>query len=222
MTGTFTTAVQVHTPLEPHACVARWDTGGDLHLHLSTQSVGLVAEQAAKRWNLPAERVHVVADHVGGGFGAKNGITAETIAAVELARACGAPVRVVFSRADELTDAGNRPGTRTTLELLTDDGGDLAALTVDVHGRGGVSVGSAVAAVRPSHVRHGAPAAPRLRRHHQCAARHAVPRAGRRRRCCGRWSRPWTRSPTAAARTRSRCAAAGTATPSGTPSTTGP
>ncbi|SNT29433.1 xanthine dehydrogenase YagR molybdenum-binding subunit [Streptosporangium subroseum] len=145
VTGTFTTAVQVHTPLEPHACVARWDTGGDLHLYLSTQSVGLVAEQAAKRWNLPAERVHVTADHVGGAFGAKNGITAETIAAVELARACGAPVRVVFSRADELTDAGNRPGTRTTLELLTDDKGDLAALTVDAHGRGGVSVGSAVA-----------------------------------------------------------------------------
>ncbi|MEU0480922.1 molybdopterin-dependent oxidoreductase [Streptosporangium sp. NPDC006013] len=145
VSGTFTTAVQVHTPLEPHACVARWDGEGDLHLHLSTQTIGLATEQAARRWNLPADRVHIVADHVGGGFGAKAGVTVETVAAVELARACGAPVRVVFSRAEELTDAGNRPGTRTTLELLTDDRGDLAALTVDVHGRGGVAVGSAVA-----------------------------------------------------------------------------
>ncbi|GAA2874960.1 xanthine dehydrogenase family protein molybdopterin-binding subunit [Streptosporangium fragile] len=144
VTGTFTTAVQVHTPLEPHACVAHWD-GGDLHLHLSTQTVGLAAAQAAERWNLPPERVHVVADHVGGGFGAKAGITVETVAAVELARAWAAPVRVVLSRAEELTDAGNRPGTRTTLELLTDDKGDLAALSVDVRGRGGVSIGSAVA-----------------------------------------------------------------------------
>ncbi|MFI6513070.1 molybdopterin-dependent oxidoreductase [Streptosporangium sp. NPDC050855] len=145
VSGTFTTAVQVHTPMEPHACVARWDAGGDLHLHLSTQTVGMAAEQAARRWDLPVSRVHVVADHVGGGFGAKSGVTVETIAAVELARACGAPVRVVFGRAEELTDAGGRPGSRTVLDLLADDRGDLAALSVDVHGRGGVAVGSAVA-----------------------------------------------------------------------------
>ncbi|MGV9778919.1 molybdopterin-dependent oxidoreductase [Streptosporangium sp. NPDC003464] len=145
VTGTFTTAVQVHTPLEPHACVARWDGPGELHLHLSTQTVGLAAEQVARRWGLAVDRVHIVADHVGGGFGAKTGVTAETVAAVELARVCGAPVRVVLSRAEELTDAGNRPGTRTRLALLTDDKGDLAALAMDVRGRGGVAVGSAVA-----------------------------------------------------------------------------
>ncbi|MFG1941312.1 molybdopterin-dependent oxidoreductase [Nonomuraea sp. NPDC048826] len=145
VTGTYTTAVQVHTPLEPHACVARWDERGDLHLHLSTQAVAMVAEQAAKRWKLDEDRVRVVAEHVGGGFGAKGGITVETVAAVELARACGAPVRVVLSRAEELTAAGNRPGSRTDLALLADDKGDLAALAVDVHSHGGVSVGSAVA-----------------------------------------------------------------------------
>ncbi|MFC5820670.1 molybdopterin-dependent oxidoreductase [Nonomuraea harbinensis] len=145
VTGTYTTAVQVHTPLEPHACVARWDERGDLHLHLSTQTVAMAAERAAKRWKLDANRVHVVAEHVGGGFGAKAGITVETVAAVELARACRAPVRVVLSRAEELTDAGNRPGTRAGIALLADEKGDLSALAVDVHGRGGVSVGSAVA-----------------------------------------------------------------------------
>ncbi|WP_433236784.1 molybdopterin-dependent oxidoreductase [Streptosporangium sp. CA-135522] len=145
VTGTFTTAVQVHTPLEPHACVARWDGPDELHLHLSTQTVGLVAEQVAKRWNLAVDRVHVITEHVGGGFGAKAGVTVETIAAVELARVCGAPVRVVLSRAEELTAAGNRPGTRIGLALLTDGGGDLTALAVDARGRGGVAVGSAVA-----------------------------------------------------------------------------
>ncbi|MDA0635472.1 molybdopterin-dependent oxidoreductase [Nonomuraea sp. MCN248] len=145
VTGTYTTAVQVHTPLEPHACVARWDERGDLHLHLSTQAVADVAEKAAKRWKLDPGRVHVVAEHVGGGFGAKAGLTVETVAAVELARACGAPVRVVLSRAEELTDAGNRPGTRTDIALLADAKGDLSALAVDTHGRGGVSVSSAVA-----------------------------------------------------------------------------
>jgi xanthine dehydrogenase YagR molybdenum-binding subunit len=144
VSGTFTTAVQVHTPMEPHACVARWDGDGALHLHVSTQSVGLVAEEAAKRWRLEPERVHVVAEHVGGGFGAKMGITVETVAAVELARANGAPVRVVLTRPEELTDAGHRPGTRTELAMLTGSDGNLAALTMDVHGDGGISVGSSV------------------------------------------------------------------------------
>lgn len=183
--------------------------------------MGLAAEQAAKRWNLPAGRVHVVTDHVGGGFGAKSGIGTESIVAVELARACGAPVRVVFSRAEELTDAGNRPGTRTTIELLTDDRGDLAALTMDVHGRGGVAIGSAVAVM--ARLMYGT--APRRLRDYDVVTNEppgAPFRGPGAPPCSGRWSRPWTRPPTAGARTRSRCAAAGTATANGTPSTTWP
>jgi xanthine dehydrogenase YagR molybdenum-binding subunit len=145
VTGTYTTAVQVHTPLEPHACVARWDDQGDLHLHLSTQSVAAVAAHAAERWKLDPAKVHVVAEHVGGGFGAKGTLTTEAIAAAELARACGAPVRVVLSRAEELTDASSRAGTRTSIAMLADVKGDLSALAIDVHGRSGVAVSSAVA-----------------------------------------------------------------------------
>ncbi|GLW09009.1 oxidoreductase [Microtetraspora sp. NBRC 13810] len=145
VTGTYTTAVQVHTPLEPHACVAHWDERGDLRLHLSTQTVGMAAEAAAKRWNLDLGRVHIIADHVGGGFGAKAGLTVEAIAATELARLHAAPVRVALSRGEELTDAGSRPGTSTRVALLVDEAGDLAALDLDTRGRGGVAIGSAVA-----------------------------------------------------------------------------
>lgn len=145
--ATFSTAVQVHTALEPHGCVAHWEPGGDLRLYVSTQAVGAVAEAAAKRWGLRAEQVHVVAEHVGGGFGAKTSMTVEVAAAAELARAAGAPVRVVLDRAEELTVTGYRPGTRTEVSLLADAGGDLRALTVDVYGDGGVSVASTVAAL---------------------------------------------------------------------------
>uniref|UniRef100_UPI000381167C xanthine dehydrogenase family protein molybdopterin-binding subunit n=1 Tax=Nocardiopsis halophila TaxID=141692 RepID=UPI000381167C len=142
----FTTAVQVHTPLEPHACVAYWE-GGDLYLHVSTQYVRGVAREAAERWDLAPERVHVRAEHVGGGFGAKSGLGTEAVAAVELARLSGAPVRLVYDRAEELTDAGSRPGTRTRLAMLADDRGRLSALSIDSWGDGGVSTGSAVAAM---------------------------------------------------------------------------
>ncbi|MDA2807093.1 molybdopterin-dependent oxidoreductase [Nocardiopsis suaedae] len=140
----FSTAVQVHTPLEPHACVARWE-GGDLYLNVSTQYVRGVAREAAEHWDLDPERVHVRAEHVGGGFGAKSALSTESIAAVELSRLAGAPVRLVFDRSEELTDTGNRPGTRTRLAMLADEKGDLSALSIDTWGDGGVSIGSAVA-----------------------------------------------------------------------------
>lgn len=145
VSASFTTAVQAHTALEPHCAVAQWLPGGDLELHVSTQGVGEVAEHAAKRWGLRAEQVRVIAEHVGGGFGAKASMTPEVVAAVELAKAAGAPVRVVLDRSEELTVTGYRPGTRTEISMLADERGDLAALTMDVHGDGGVSVASAVA-----------------------------------------------------------------------------
>ncbi|GAB3739685.1 molybdopterin-dependent oxidoreductase [Nocardiopsis nanhaiensis] len=142
----YTTATQVHSSLEPHVSVASW-VDGDLFLHVSTQAVSKIANKAAKRWGLPRERVHVVTEFVGGAFGAKNGITADVEAAVELARRTGVRVRVALDRAEELTDAGHRPGNRTRVALLAGRGGELRALSVDSYGDGGVSVGSNVAAL---------------------------------------------------------------------------
>lgn len=137
----YTTATQVHSPLEPHVSVASW-VDGDLFLHVSTQSVSKIADMAALRWDLPRERVHLVAEYVGGGFGAKNSLSPDVVAAVELARLTGRPVRVCLDRSEELTDAGHRPATRTRVALLAGGDGSLRALSVDSHGDGGVSVGS--------------------------------------------------------------------------------
>ncbi|MFV2196387.1 molybdopterin-dependent oxidoreductase [Nocardiopsis sp. LOL_012] len=144
VTREYTTSAQLHTALEPHACVADWDDGR-LTLHVSTQAVSETADAVAERWGLPRERVRVVTEYVGGGFGAKGTVSTETVAAVELSRLAGAPVRVVLTRAEELTDAGYRPGTRTRVALLADGRGDLAAMSVDSHGYGGVSYGSMTA-----------------------------------------------------------------------------
>ncbi|MCP3756563.1 molybdopterin-dependent oxidoreductase [Streptomyces sp. TBY4] len=144
--GLFTTAAQTHTPLEPHACLARWDEG-TLHLEVSTQSVREVAVQAAERFGVPLERVVARAVHVGGGFGCKMGLTSDVVAAVELARLHGAPVRVVLDRDEELTDGGYRPGSRIRLAMAADSAGGLSALAMDADSDGGVSVGGTVAAL---------------------------------------------------------------------------
>src|SRR5207244_6516250 len=84
--ATFRTATQQHACLEPHAAVARFD-GDRLTVHVSTQAVFHLAELIAKRFAIPHDKVRVIADHVGGGFGSKASFGTETIAAIELARA---------------------------------------------------------------------------------------------------------------------------------------
>src|SRR5689334_2061347 len=82
--ATFRTATQQHTCLEPHAAVARFD-GDRLTVHVSTQAVFHLAELIAKRFAIPHDKVRVIADHIGGGFGSKGSFGVETIAAIELA-----------------------------------------------------------------------------------------------------------------------------------------
>lgn len=142
--GQWRTEAQLHTAFEPHACVARWE-GDSLHVHVSTQAAAAVADELAEHFGLPEERVRLVAEHVGGGFGAKMRLTPETVAAAELARAAGAPVRVALDRAEELSVGGYRPAAELDLALLPSSSDGLRALRLRVHGDSGVAVGSQIA-----------------------------------------------------------------------------
>jgi xanthine dehydrogenase YagR molybdenum-binding subunit len=147
VSATYTTAVQVHTSFEPHAALADWSDRERLRLWVSTQAVGQARREAAAHAGLDPDRVEVIADHVGGGFGSKLSLGVEAIAAIELSRAAAAPVRVVLDRAEELTAAGLRPGSRTDVTMLADADGELTAMTVDTINDGGVSVGVMTAAL---------------------------------------------------------------------------
>ena len=107
--GIWRTQAQSHTSFEPHAAVAQFN-GEHLTVYLSTQAVHEHAKLIAEKYGLPAENVRVIADHVGGGFGSKGALRAEAFAAIELARAANAPVRVVLDRHEELSVTGYRPG----------------------------------------------------------------------------------------------------------------
>ncbi|HYM04251.1 MAG TPA: molybdopterin cofactor-binding domain-containing protein, partial [Stellaceae bacterium] len=143
--GTFRTATQQHTSFEPHAAVARFD-GGHLTVHVSTQAVSHMKELIAKRYKLDHDKVRVIAEHVGGGFGSKGSLaTSETIAAIELARAAQAPVRVVYDRHEELSVAGYRPAAEINLALLPAPDGKLKALSIDAYADTGAAINSVIA-----------------------------------------------------------------------------
>lgn len=138
------THTQQHTAMEPHAAVARWADDGSLELWTSTQSVGAVAEDLAALYRLRPNRVTVHAPFVGGGFGAKVGLQLEQHLAVRLAAEARAPVRLVYSREEEMMDGGVRPAQEVTLSLAVDGQGSLEAMGVEAYGDGGVAVGSSV------------------------------------------------------------------------------
>ena len=144
--GVWRTDAQCHTAFEPHAAVARFE-GDSLTVYLSTQAASHVADKIARRFGLAAGAVRVVAEHVGGGFGAKLGLTGETIAAVSLARAAQAPVRVVYDRHEELSVAGYRPGTELRVALLPTASGRLGALSIKATADAGVGINSTIAAL---------------------------------------------------------------------------
>jgi xanthine dehydrogenase YagR molybdenum-binding subunit len=142
--ATFRTATQQHSCLEPHAAVARFE-GDRLTVHVSTQAVFHLAELIAKRLGIAHDKVRVIADHVGGGFGSKAALGTETIAAIELARAAKAPVRVAFDRHEELSVTGYRPAAEVKISLLPSAEGALKALTFSALADTGAATNSTLA-----------------------------------------------------------------------------
>ncbi len=143
---TFRTGTQSHACLEPHATVARFD-GDRLTVHVSTQSVFHVMELIAKRYKLEHDKVRVIADHVGGGFGSKGTLGIETTAAIDLAREAKAPVRIAYDRHEELSVTGYRPAAEVKIALLPSAQGDLKALSLTAHADTGAAVNSTLAAL---------------------------------------------------------------------------
>ncbi len=138
----FETAVQLHSSFEPHATVADWSDPDRLRVWTSTQALDHVAHELADHFGVEPGKIDVVSDFIGGGFGSKLSVTPDMTAAIELSRRARKPVRLVLSRAEELTATGNRPGSRTDVDMVVSDDGDLDAMVLDGQSLTGVSINS--------------------------------------------------------------------------------
>src|SRR5262249_37252389 len=108
--GTYRTSVVLHNSLETHQSVCEW-VGDTLNVYISTQYIWGVRSQLADAFGIPGDKVRVVCEYMGGGFGAKNDAGDYTFAAAELARRTGRPVRAALTRREENIAAGNRNAT---------------------------------------------------------------------------------------------------------------
>ncbi|MFE1771522.1 xanthine dehydrogenase family protein molybdopterin-binding subunit [Streptomyces sp. NPDC059008] len=121
----YTTPEEHHSPMEPHAATARWDSGR-LEVFDSNQGSTWVAGELAKLFSLDPASVRVRSEHVGGAFGAK-GIRVHQILAAMAATVLDRPVRVVMTRRQMFSLVGYRSPTAQRVRLGADSDGRLRA-----------------------------------------------------------------------------------------------
>jgi CO/xanthine dehydrogenase Mo-binding subunit len=125
--GTYRTQVVLHNSMETHQSVVQW-VGDTLEVHISTQYIWGIRDEVAQGLGLPPDKVRVVCNYMGGGFGSKNSADDYTYIAIELARRTHRPVRCALTRREENLVSGNRNATIQRLTIGARADGTLTAL----------------------------------------------------------------------------------------------
>jgi CO/xanthine dehydrogenase Mo-binding subunit len=125
--GEWRTQTVLHNPMETHQAICDWQ-GDELHVYISTQYIWGVRDDVASGLGLPPDKVRVICEYMGGGFGAKNSAGDYTFVAAELAKRTGRPVRCALTRREEHFDAGNRNATIQRLRVAARSDGTILGL----------------------------------------------------------------------------------------------
>ena len=134
--GTYSTACEIHAPMEVHGSVVKWD-GNRLTVWDSTQGVFVVQQGVAQALKLPLANVRVIGHYMGGGFGSKLEAGKYTVIAALLARMTARPVKLFLSREETFLAAGNRPANTMKVKLGAKKDGTLTAIEFLSMGSGG-------------------------------------------------------------------------------------
>jgi len=129
--ATYSTPMQSHNPLEPHATIAHWQ-GDRLTLYDATQYVSGVRDTVSKTLGIPADDVRVVSPFVGGGFGCKGSAWSHVVLAAMCAREVHRPVKLVVDRQQMFGPVGGRPRTQQRVALGARDDGTLTYVRHDL------------------------------------------------------------------------------------------
>ncbi len=112
--------------IEPHAVITYWDEDDRLVIRTSTQVPFHVRRQLAPVLGLPIKRIHVIKPRIGGGFGGKQEVLIEDVAA-HLTIATGRPVLFEYTREEEFIAARSRHPMRVHLKTGVKLDGTLTA-----------------------------------------------------------------------------------------------
>src|SRR5271163_2626902 len=141
--GEYFTQVQTHSALETHGFVVDWKPD-EVTVYASTQGTSSVRNEFADVFKLPKNKVRVITEYMGGGFGAKFGAGNEGVVAANLSRKPNAPVKLMLDRRQEHIVC-NRPDSHQKLKIGAKQDGTLTAISLTSYGTAGVGTGAGTA-----------------------------------------------------------------------------
>lgn len=129
--ATYTTPYQSHNPMELVASLAEW-SDDKLTVHCATQLVDSAHQSIASTLQLPLDKVEVVSEYIGGGFGGKLPIYGDAILAAIAAKRLKRPVKIVLTRQQMFSVTTHRAATLQRVRLAAGNDGKLSAIAHEV------------------------------------------------------------------------------------------
>jgi isoquinoline 1-oxidoreductase beta subunit len=120
-----------HNTMEPVNCFAHV-TADEAELYGPTQAPEFVARTVSARLGLPMEKVHIKLARMGGGFGLR-AYSHHMVEAAVISQKAKAPIKLVYTREDDMTNGIYRPTYTATYRAALDKDNNLIAF----HVRGG-------------------------------------------------------------------------------------
>jgi xanthine dehydrogenase molybdenum-binding subunit len=113
--------------LEPRVSIAQWD-GDRLTVYASTQGISNCRTDIAKDLQIPLEKVRVVCQFMGGGFGNKNQCHDFDLMAAMLSKLAGVPVKLEFTRKEDYVAVHGRWPTKQYYKIGVANDGTLTGI----------------------------------------------------------------------------------------------
>jgi putative selenate reductase molybdopterin-binding subunit len=117
--------------IEPHVVVTYWDEDDRLVIRSSTQVPFHIRRQLAPVLGLPPKRIRVIKPRIGGGFGGKQEVLIEDVAA-HLTIATSRPVHFEYTRAEEFFASRTRHPMRIKMKTGVKNDGTITANEMQV------------------------------------------------------------------------------------------
>jgi isoquinoline 1-oxidoreductase beta subunit len=131
----YSTPFLAHATMEPNNCTAR--VGADrAEVWVPTQSAEAALAVTSEESGLPLEKCEVHKHVLGGGFGRRGGTQDYTRQAVAIAKQFpGVPVKLIWSREEDMAHDFYRPISQCKLSAGLDDSGKLVGMHIRISGQ---------------------------------------------------------------------------------------
>ncbi|GAB4518461.1 MAG: xanthine dehydrogenase family protein molybdopterin-binding subunit [Anaerolineae bacterium] len=142
----FVTATVHQGYIEPQTATALYASNGQITIWCSTQGAFGIRDQVAEILQVPVSRIRVIPMEIGGGFGGKNSVYLEPVAALLSKKAGHRPVKMTMSRAEVLMATGPTAASYIRVKVGARKDGKITAAQAYLAYEAGAYPGSPVSA----------------------------------------------------------------------------